>query len=92
MAENYTPKDIETKIRELIAAQFDVKPEEVTLEKSLVNDFKADSLGIIELIMDIEGAFDLSIPEKDAPKVGGTVKEIVDYLVSIYYRSKPYQS
>ena len=84
--EKYTARDIEDIVKETIASQFAVKKEDVTLEKSLVNDLGADSLDTAELVMGLEEKFNLSIPDEELKKIG-TVKDIVDYLTSRYGRS-----
>ena len=48
---------------------------------SLVDDLKADSLDVVELVMDLEQAFDVQIPDEDLPKVQ-TVGDIVAFLES----------
>jgi len=67
------------KIRAIVASQMNVDEDRITMETSLVEDLKADSLDVVELIMDLEQEFDLEIPDEDLPKVT-TVKEIVDYI------------
>jgi len=69
------------KIRSLIASQMNVDEDKITIDTNLVEDLKADSLDVVELIMDLEQEFDLEIPDEDLPKVT-TVREIVDYIQS----------
>lgn len=67
------------KIRDIIARQLDLDPESITMESRLVEDLKADSLDVVELIMDMEQEFDMEIPDEELPKVQ-TVGDIVNYV------------
>lgn len=67
------------KVRAIVASQMNVDEDQVTMETNLVEDLKADSLDVVELIMDLEQEFDLEIPDEDLPKVT-TVKDIVEYI------------
>lgn len=67
------------KIRQIIANQLDLDPEEITMESNLIEDLRADSLDIVELVMDMEQEFDIEIPDDELPKVH-TVGDIVRYL------------
>ena len=67
------------KIRQIIANQLDLDPAEITMDSSLIEDLRADSLDIVELVMDMEQEFDVEIPDEELPKVK-TVGDIVRYL------------
>ena len=67
------------KIRDIIVKQLDVEADSITLESRLVDDLKADSLDVVELIMDLEQEFDIEIPDEELPKIR-TVGDIVEYL------------
>ncbi len=67
------------KVREIITRQLDIDPESVKMESRLIDDLKADSLDIVELVMDLEQEFDVEIPDEDLPKVQ-TVADIVNFL------------
>ena len=67
------------KIREIIAEQLDVELEEITLETSLVDDLKADSLDVIELIMAFEDEFEIKIDDDVLEKIQ-TVEDILDAI------------
>lgn len=67
------------KVRDIIAKQLDLDPESIKPESSLVDDLKADSLDVVEFIMDLEKEFDLEIPDEDLPKVA-TVQDVVTYI------------
>ncbi len=67
------------RIREIISKQLDVEAAAITMEAKLVDDLKADSLDVVELIMDLEQEFDIEIPDEELPKVR-TVGDIVEYV------------
>ena len=67
------------KIREIISKQLDIDSATVTMESRLIDDLKADSLDIVELIMDLEQEFDVEIPDEELPNVQ-TIGDIVRYL------------
>jgi len=74
-----TSAEIEQKVIELVCKQLNVSKEKVTRATSFVNDLGADSLDTVELVMEIEEAFDLSIPDEDAEKIQ-TVGEAITYI------------
>ena len=67
------------RIRDIISKQLDIDGATVTMESRLIDDLKADSLDIVELIMDLEQEFDVEIPDEELPNVQ-TVGDIVKYL------------
>ena len=67
------------KVREIVAEQLGISEDEIKLETNFVDDLGADSLDIVELIMALEEAFDIEIPDADAEKVV-TVGDVVDYI------------
>ena len=69
----------EERLKEMIIKQLSKDGKPVTLETSFVNDLGADSLDIVELVMELEDAFDLSIPDEDAEKMQ-TVGDAVKYI------------
>lgn len=70
---------VEEKLKELVIKQFGEGEKTVTLESSFVNDLGADSLDIVELVMELEDEFDVSIPDEDAEKMK-TVGDAVKYI------------
>ena len=67
------------RVKNVIVDQLSVDAEEVTLEASFVDDFGADSLDVVELIMGLETEFDIEIPDEDAEKIS-TVGDAVEYI------------
>lgn len=67
------------RVRDIIAQQLGVTLDEVTLEASIVEDLGADSLDEVELLMVLEEAFDIEVPDEDAVKLK-TVGDIVKYV------------
>jgi len=72
---------IENKVIEVISEQMGVDKAEITRETSFINDLNADSLDTVELVMEFEDEFDISIPDEDAEKIQ-TVGAAVDYIVN----------
>ena len=71
---------VETKIIEIVSEQMNVDKSEITRETSFVNDLNADSLDTVELVMEFEDEFELSIPDEVAEKIQ-TVGQAIDYIV-----------
>lgn len=71
--------EIHKKTVGIIANQLGVDKEMVTPEANVVDDLGADSLDVVELVMALEEAFGLEIPDEEAEKIR-TVKDILDYL------------
>ncbi len=70
---------VEDRIREIIVDQIGVPAREVVPEASFIDDLGADSLDIVELVMAIEEAFDLEIPDDDAEKIQ-TIQNAISYV------------
>ncbi|CAG0972714.1 acyl carrier protein [Planctomycetaceae bacterium] len=76
-----TPDEIKESVIQIVCDQMGVSRDKVTLETSFVNDLGADSLDTVELVMEFEDEFELTIPDEDAEKiqtVGDAIKYIVD--------------
>jgi len=63
----------------IVCKQLNVAKEKVNRSTSFVNDLGADSLDTVELVMEIEDSFDLSIPDEDAEKIQ-TVGDAITYI------------
>jgi acyl carrier protein len=68
-------------LRAILVEQLGVDGSEVTEASSFQEDLNADSLDLVELIMEMEDRFKLKIPDEDAEKIS-TVGEAVDYVVA----------
>ncbi|APC40951.1 acyl carrier protein [Clostridium estertheticum] len=66
-------------IRACISSQLNIDEEEIKIESSFMNDLGADSLDIVELIMELEEKYDIEIPDEDVEKIA-TVGDIVEYI------------
>ena len=72
--------EIEQKVIEIVAEQMSVDKAEISRSTSFVNDLNADSLDTVELVMELEDEFDLTIPDEEAEKLK-TVGEAIDYII-----------
>ena len=73
--------EIKNRIVEIIANQLGIEEYDVTAEASVIDDLGADSLDVVELVMALEEAFDLEIPDEEAEKIT-SVQNIFDYMAS----------
>jgi len=71
--------DIATRVKSIIVDKLGVDENEVTPAASFTNDLGADSLDTVELIMEFEKEFSLSIPDDEAEKIG-TVGDAIKYI------------
>ncbi|HQW12051.1 MAG TPA: acyl carrier protein [Saprospiraceae bacterium] len=74
-------QSIEEKVRKIIVERLGVDESDVTLESNFTNDLGADSLDTVELIMELEKEFNISIPDEQAEQIQ-TVGDAVSYLES----------
>jgi acyl carrier protein len=70
---------IEERVIEIVSEQMGVDKAQITRETSFVNDLGADSLDTVELVMEFEDEFDISIPDEDAEKIQ-TVGQAIVYV------------
>ncbi len=75
-------KAIEKKVIDIISEQMGADKEEITRETSFINDLNADSLDTVELVMEFEDEFDMSIPDEEAEKIQ-TVGAAIDFIVKV---------
>jgi acyl carrier protein len=71
--------EIEAKVKKIVAEQMGVSEDEITRETSFVNDLNADSLDTVELVMEFEDEFEMSIPDEEAEKIQ-TVGQAIDHI------------
>jgi acyl carrier protein len=74
-------RQITAKVIELAAEQAGVNPAQVTPDSHFVNDLNYDSLDAVNLIMEVEDEFELSVPD-DVAQTLDTVGKLVDYVLA----------
>lgn len=74
-----TATDIEEKVFQIVSEQMSVDRTELSRDTSFTNDLNADSLDTVELVMELEDEFDLTIPDEKAEKLK-TVGESIDFI------------
>lgn len=72
-------QDIFDKVKKIVVEQLDVEPDAVKPDASFANDLGADSLDTVELVMALEEAFDIEIPDEVAEKID-TVGKAVNHI------------
>lgn len=70
------------KVRDMLAKQLNVPAESIKEDSKIVEDLKADSLDVVEMLMNLEDAYSVSIPDDEAVKIKtvGDVVETIDKL------------
>ena len=66
-------------VREIIANQLSVKPEDVKDDSNIAEDLGADSLDLVEILMALEDEFGISIPDEAIPQIK-TIKDVVNFI------------
>ena len=74
-------QDIEEKVIAIVCEQMGASRDKVNLTTSFIQDLGADSLDTVELVMEFEDEFEISIPDEDAEKIQ-TVGNAIDYISS----------
>lgn len=67
------------KVKSILSEQFDVEEDSITMETSIINDLGADSLDVVDLLMNIDDEFGVEVPDEDVEKVK-TVEDLVAYI------------
>lgn len=70
---------VEEKVIGIVSEQLQIPKEEISSDKSFVDDLKADSLDVVELVMEFEDVFKITIPDEDYEKIK-TVGDAVKYI------------
>ena len=70
---------VKDKVIDIVAEQLGVSKDQVTPETSFVNDLGADSLDTVELVMELEEAFEINIPDDAAEKIQ-TVGQAIEFI------------
>ncbi|KAB7668608.1 acyl carrier protein [Bacillus sp. B1-b2] len=71
--------DVLERVTKIVVDRLGVEESEVTLEASFKDDLGADSLDVVELVMELEDEFDMEISDEDAEKIA-TVGDAVNYI------------
>ena len=74
--------DVFDQVKAIIVDRLDADEEKVTMEASFKDDLDADSLDVVELVMELEDEFDMEIADEEAEKIN-TVGDAVNYINSI---------
>ncbi len=74
-----TKEDVEKKVINIVCSQLGTSRDKVQPDTSFINDLGADSLDTVELVMEFEDEFEISIPDEDAEKIQ-TVGAAIDYI------------
>ena len=72
--------EIKEKVTQIVCDNLGVNKEQVTDSTSFTEDIGADSLDIVELVMELEEEFEITIPDEEAEKIK-TVGEAIDYIM-----------
>ncbi|MBS6444967.1 MAG: acyl carrier protein [Ruminococcus sp.] len=67
------------KVKEIVAEQLDVAEDQITMEAVITDDLGADSLDVVDLVMDLEDAFSIEIPDEAMADIK-TIGDIVTYI------------
>ena len=70
---------VEDRVKKIVCDQMGTTADKITRETSFINDLGADSLDTVELVMEFEDEFEISIPDEDAEKIQ-TVGAAVEYI------------
>ena len=73
--------EIQEKVYEIVCEHMGASRDKLASETSFINDLGADSLDTVELVMEFESAFDITIPDEDAEKIQ-TVGSAIEYIES----------
>ena len=72
-------RDIAGEVKRIIKEQLDVDEKDIKPESTFIDDLGADSLGLVEMVLAFEEAFEIDIPDEDTEKIR-TVQDAVDYI------------
>lgn len=80
-------ESVKDRVLGIIADQLDLDQSEIKLDSSFVDDLGADSLDTVELVLALEEAFEVSIPDEEAEKIT-TVRQAVEKIESTVGKAK----
>lgn len=75
-----TREEVFSKVAEIISNHFEIDKDKVTVELSIKDDLNADSISIMEFVLELEDEFGTEISDEDAEKIE-TVGAVVDYIM-----------
>lgn len=73
--------NVEAKVKEIVCAQLEVAPDKVVPSASFIDDLKADSLAVVELVLALEDEFGIEIPDEDTEQIK-TVQDAINYITT----------
>lgn len=73
-------EEIREKVIGIVSEQLNIPKEDIKLESAFIADLKADSLDLVELVMEFEDEFGVQIPESDQDKIQ-SVGDAVNYIM-----------
>lgn len=73
-------KEIESKIKEILAKELGINIEKITNDKKLIEDLGMDSFGAVEIAFELESKFGISIPNEEIKNIK-VVGDIVEYII-----------
>ena len=71
--------DIAEKVKEIVSDKLDVDGADIQEEQDFIEDLKADSLAIVEVVLALEEQFEIEIPDEDTEKIK-TVNDAIEYI------------
>ena len=71
--------DIAAKVKEIVSDRLDVAGPGIQGEQDFIEDLKADSLAVVEVVMALEEQFEIEIPDEDTEKIK-TVRDAIEYI------------
>ena len=77
----YTAEEIFTGLQQIGADLLGIEPEEITRESNLVADFDADSLDLVEMLLNVKKSFQVEVPKDELPNLL-SVGDVADYVTN----------
>ncbi len=71
--------DIAAKVKEIVSDKLDVDGADIEEGQDFIEDLKADSLAVVEVVLALEEQFEIEIPDEDTEKIK-TVRDAIDYI------------
>jgi acyl carrier protein len=71
--------DIAEKVKEIVSDKLDVDGADIQEDQDFIEDLKADSLAIVEVVLALEEQFEIEIPDEDTEKIK-TVRDAIEYI------------